>query len=197
MNSVLHSHLGEVAESQRRPCVTLIFADDIVLMSNTIQQAQQLLINVEKECKGVGLALNSAKTKAMYINSEVVEPLWNNEGDEIEQALTEAGNHDFKYLVSWCDKNRDISTRKALAWRSINKLDKIWKSNIDEKLKIMLFRATTETILLYGCQTWSLTVAEEKSLNGTYTRMLRKVKNIYGRRELAIMCSMENANRSQ
>ena len=49
---------------------------------------------------------------------------------------------------------------------------------MDEYLKVMLFRATTETILLYGSQTWALTSAEERELNGTYTRMLRKIKNI-------------------
>ena len=48
----------------------LDFADDIVLMSDTVQQAQQLLLNVEKECKGVGLMLNSGKTKLMFINLE-------------------------------------------------------------------------------------------------------------------------------
>ena len=57
-------------------------------------------------------------------------------------------------------------------------MDKIWKSKIDERLKIMLFRATTETILLYGSQTWALTASEEKALNGTYTRMLRQVRNL-------------------
>ena len=155
----------------------LDFADDIVLMSDTVQQAQQLLLNVEKECKGVGLMLNSGKTKSMFINLEY-EQLTNEKGDTILQALTEKGEQDFLYLGSWCDKYRDISTRKALAWRSLNKLDKNWKSNLDEYLKVMLFRATTETILLYGSQTWALTSAEERELNGTYTRMLRKIKNI-------------------
>ena len=38
----------------------------------------------------------------------------------------------------------------------------------------------TETILLYGSTTWSLTKAEEnKNLDGTYTRMLLVVKNIF------------------
>ena len=45
----------------------LDFVDDIVLMSNTVQQAQQLLLNVEKECKGVGMMLNSGKTKLIYM----------------------------------------------------------------------------------------------------------------------------------
>ena len=166
--------------SRRIPAESLCdldFADDIVLMSNAAIQAQQLLMRVERECKGVGLGLNSSNTKTMYINTEV-ETLKNEEHDEIGQALTESGDQDFKYLGSWCNKERDIATRKALAWRSLNKMDNIWKSQIDEKLKIMLFRATTETILLYGSQTWSLTVADGKSLDGTYTRMLRKVKNV-------------------
>ena len=96
----------------------------------------------------------------------------------ILQALTESGDQDFLYLGSWCDIDRDIRTRKALVWKSLNKMDKIWRSNIDEKLKIMLFRATTETILLYGSQTCALTALEMKQLNGTYTRMVRKVKNL-------------------
>ena len=42
----------------------LDFADDIVLMSNAVKQAQELLLRVEKECKGVGLILNSKKIKS-------------------------------------------------------------------------------------------------------------------------------------
>ena len=58
----------------------LDFADDIVLMINTATQAHQLLMRVERECKGVGLGLNCSKTKTMYINTEV-ETLKNEEHD--------------------------------------------------------------------------------------------------------------------
>jgi hypothetical protein len=54
----------------------------------------------------------------------------------------------------------------------------IWKSSLSREIKLQLFRATTETILLYGCGTWSLTKLEEKRLNGTHTRMLRMVQNV-------------------
>ena len=120
--------------------------------------------------------LNSKKTKSMFLNVDM-DQLKNEVGEVILQALTESGDQDFLYLGSWCDKDRDIKTRKALAWKSLNKMDKIWKSKIDESLKIMLFRATTETILLYGSQTWALTASEEKALNGTYTR-IRQVRNL-------------------
>ena len=81
-------------------------------------------------------------------------------------------------MGSWCEQSRDISTRKALAWQAVNKISKIWKSKLSRKLKIQLFRATSETILLYGSATWTLTKADEKKLDGIYTRMLRTALNI-------------------
>ena len=155
----------------------LDFADDIVLMSDTVEQASILLQRVERECEAVGLRLNSPKTKAMFLNTDVA-PLENILGEIISQALTDTGEQDFKYLGSWCDNARDISVRKALAWQALNKMHKVWKSDMDTWIKVRLFRATVESILMYGSQTWSLTKSEEKSLHGTYTRMLRIVQNI-------------------
>jgi len=39
------------------------------------------------------------------------------------------------------------------------------------------FQATVETVLLYGCEAWTLTPTLERSLNGCYTRMLRAALN--------------------
>ena len=156
----------------------LDFADDIVLLSNNIDQAKRLLNRVEQECKKIGLRMNAKKTKSMFFNA-AIEIILTDEGSSVKQALTEdTKEQDFKYLGSWSEKTRDINVRKALAWRSLHKLKPIWKSNLNRDLKIQLFRATTESILLYGCGTWSLTKQEEKSLDGTYTRMLRMVLNI-------------------
>ena len=47
--------------------------------------------------------------------------------------------------------------------------------NKSRDVKLQLFRATTETILLYGSSAWTLTKEEEKVLNGTYMRMLRLI----------------------
>ena len=51
----------------------LDFADDIVLLSNEIEQARKLLQSVQKECRSVGLELNAKKTEAMYFNTDVAE----------------------------------------------------------------------------------------------------------------------------
>ena len=122
--------------------------------------------------------MNAKKTKSMFFNA-AIEVITTDEGNSVKQAITEdTKEQDFKYLGSWSEKVREIYVRKALAWRSLHRLKPIWKSNLQREMKITLFRATTESILLYGCGTWSLTRQEEKALDGTYTRMLRMVLNI-------------------
>jgi hypothetical protein len=51
---------------------------------------------------------------------------------------------------------------------------------MDRDLKIHFFIATIESILLDGCESWTLTEkSQEKSLNGTYTKMLRVAVNTH------------------
>ena len=49
---------------------------------------------------------------------------------------------------------------------------------MSDQLKRRLFVATVESVLLYGSEAWTLTVQDEKALNGVYTRMLRMALNI-------------------
>ena len=86
----------------------------------------------------------------------------------------------FCYLGSWiATSSKDINIRKAQAWTAINKLSKIWKApQLSRELKIHVFRTTVEAILHYGSQCWTFTVAQERSLDGTYTRLLLKALNI-------------------
>ena len=98
----------------------------------------------------------------MFFNTDVNEIRTINE-NLIKQVLTESGDQDLGF---WCEQSRDISTRRALISKAVNKMSKVWKSKLDRKLKIQLFRATSETILLYGCATWTLTKADEKKLDG-------------------------------
>ena len=118
------------------------------------------------------------KTKAMFFHLQP-ETTTSIDGKEVKQALTEdTKEHDLKYLGNWCEKARDINIRKALAWRSLHKMKKVWKSDLTKERKVQQFRATTETIQLYGCETWSLTKQDEKSLDGTFTPKLHMMYNI-------------------
>ena len=65
-----------------------------------------------------------------------------------------------------------------MAWSACNDLDRIWRSKLDTKIKIKIFRATVEPILLYGSETWTLPARMERRLDGCYTRLLMRVKNL-------------------
>ena len=87
---------------------------------------------------------------------------------------------DFKYLGSWVDETtNDMKVRIALAWQALNGMRSIWKSQLSDRLKLNFFTATVESVFLYGCESWTLTKQLERKIDGTYTRMLRDVKQIH------------------
>ena len=77
-----------------------------------------------------------------------------------------------------------ILIRLAASWRTCNKLDKIWNSSLSRPFKLRVFAATVESVLTYGCEAWTLSPRLSKSLDGCYTRMLRKVLNISWKQHL-------------
>ena len=149
------------------------FADDIALLSEEMQQAQELLQRVETSVAKVGLKMNASKTKFMSYNISTVENIKTIDGTELEEVK------DFKYLGAWMESTtKDIKLRKAAAWGACSKLMKIWKSSLSKRFKLRLFAATVESVLLYGCEVWTVTNKLAKELDGCYTRMLRTVLNI-------------------
>ena len=151
----------------------LMFADDIALLTDEIDQAQTFVNNLETEAQKVGLHINASKTEFMQFNQPKEESLLAKSGQSIKST------DNFKYLGAWmANTEKDMSVRKALAWQACHKLTKVWKSSLSRNIKIRLFVATVETVLLYGSNTWSLTEKLTKQLDGTYTKMLRMVRNI-------------------
>ena len=152
----------------------LDFADDIALISELINQAQDLLNRVEASAAQIGLVMNAKKTKVMAYNHSDNVRIMTTDGTQLEVV------EDFKYLGSWIDNSeKDLKARKAEAWRACNKLTKIWKSDLTREIKISLFCSTVESVLLYGSDTWTLSEKLTKQLDGCYTRMLRTVLNIH------------------
>ena len=45
-----------------------------------------------------------------------------------------------------------IKVRKALAWKALHDMKKIWTSQLPKGLKLRFFHAAIEIILLYGCE---------------------------------------------
>ena len=145
----------------------LDFADDIALLSEQTTQAQEMLTRVEQASSEVGLRANGKKTKVLTYNTGREINLKTTDGTTLEVV------DDLKYLGSWVNSTeQDIKTRKALAWKACNKMSSIWKTTLPRTFKVRLLSATVESVLLYGCESWTLTQKLEKMLDGCYTRLL-------------------------
>ena len=155
----------------------LDFADDIVLFSSNIIGAQKLLSNLERVALTVGLKINQLKSEYMLVGE------WG-ETKNMRKIRIKAGQlklvTDYKYLGSWLENSvKDFKTRRDLAWVAHRKLWRIWKSKtITREVKINIFKATIESILLYNATTWRMTEGLQKSLDGAYTKLLRYALNV-------------------
>ena len=159
----------------------LDYADDIALLSNSIPNAQEMLLSIETWAARVGLKINHGKSEYMLVGN------WNSErasdsgihltlcsGDELKEVA------DFKYLDSWLlNSKKDFLVRKALAWSAIIRLNRIWRSTVlQRKVKLNLFSALIESILLYNAATWTMNKTLTRMLDGAYNRLLRYALNV-------------------
>ena len=163
--------------SSRHPAAYLTdtdFADDIALVSQSLEYAQDLLQSLEQASNGVGLYLNETKTECMNrCNTNNSQPVRTLGGTPLKQV------EDYKYLGAYISSSeKDFATRNGMAWSACNDMHKIWSSQLSNNLKVKIFRATIEPILLYGSETWTLSRKLEKRLDGTYTRLLRRAQNL-------------------
>ena len=61
---------------------------------------------------------------------------------------------------------------------SMPQTEKLWNSKLRKSIKIRVFTALVESVLLYGSETWTMTKRLEKMVDGCYMRMLRMALNI-------------------
>ena len=61
------------------------------------------------------------------------------------------------------ETERDVKVRKGKTWPALHRLKNIWMSKLFRKLKIRLFIAACESVLLYGSEAWTMTESQEKS----------------------------------
>ena len=146
------------------------YADDLALFSDKIDNAERLLHAVEEAAPWIGLYVNAKKTEYVcYNQTGEIKDLKGTTLKEVEH---------FTYLGSNISSTEmDVMIRIAKAWSALNRLRTIWKSSLPDNTKRNFFRATVESVLIYGSTAWTLTKHLEDKLDGTYTRMLRAILN--------------------
>ena len=147
------------------------YGDDISLLANTPAKAETLLHCLERSAASIGPHVNEQKTEYMCFNQrgEISAQI------DISLKLVDK----FTYLGSSVfSTETDINTTQIKAWRAIDRLSVIWKSDRTDKMKrSFFFQTAVVSILLCGCTTWTLTKRMGKKLDLNNSRMLWAILN--------------------
>ena len=139
--------------SKKYPAKTITdadYADDLALLANTPNQAETLPHSLERAAAGIGLHVNAHKTEYMCYNQTGNITRLDGGSLRLVDKFTYQGS-------SVSSTENDINTRLTKAWMAIDRLSIIWKSDLTDEMKRSFFQAAVESILLYGCTTWTLT----------------------------------------
>ena len=148
-------------------------ADDLALVSSSATGAQAMLSSLVTTARRVGLRLNAAKTDALCVPGPQVDIFYEND------PLSACSN--FVYLGGRVpDCSVDFLRRKRLAWSALGRLRAVFASaSLPDDLRVRLFSATVETVLLYNAVTWMMTQTLETELDAAHSHLLRAAFNIY------------------
>ena len=140
----------------RRNINNLRYADDTTLMAENKEELKNLLMKVKEESEKIGLKLNIQKTKIMASG-----PITSRQADG-ETVETMAN------FILWGSKitadgdwSHEIKRCLLLGRKVMTNLDSIVKSReITLPTKIHLVQAMVFPLAMYGCESWTITIAE-------------------------------------
>ena len=163
--------------SSRLPTImlpALAYADDIALLCRDPSAAQRALTRLCKEGERVGLRVNAKKTEVLHIGFPDAPALVLPSGEVISKC------QDFRYLGSkLVSPDSILADRKAQAWRASHLLRPIFDSSARDGVKVRLFRATVESVLLYGLEAVPMTETRERALDAMHRSLLRSALGVH------------------
>jgi hypothetical protein len=153
----------------------LRFADDIVLISHTPQEATTMLNSLLESSKEVGLQINATKTKSMRNSVAGSAPVCIN-GSPINEAS------EYVYLGRLLNPKNDLlpelHRRRRAAWAAFNKV-KLATDNLNcSKTRAQLFDTTVLPALCYGSEQWTFTKLLENRIRVTHASLERRLVGI-------------------
>jgi hypothetical protein len=155
----------------------LVYADDVVFLTDTAQQAQNILTDLQANANTLGLTINAKKTKFLFNGTSQTQLLV--DGEPIERVEL------FKYLGSNIDSklvaaSNDIKSRIGNATTAFASLKKaLWnQSDVTITTKMRIFNASIRSILLYGAESWTLLKSDINLLERFQLKCLRNILHI-------------------
>ena len=134
----------------------LRYADDTTLMAESEEELKSLLMKVKEESEKVGLKLDIQKNKIMA-SGPITS--WQIDGETVETVA------DFIFLGSKItadgDCSHEIKRCSFIGKKIMANLDSILKSrNITLPTKVHLVKAFVCSVIMYGCESWTIKKAE-------------------------------------
>lgn len=161
------------------PNLLLAFADDVDIIGNSRLNVKNTFSNFEEHAGNMGLKINEEKTKYMYSTRN------NRIRDRVGQNITiDDYNFErvkkFKYLGTTLSEDTDgteeINCRIQAGNKCLYATHKLLKSKqTSRRTKINIYKTIIRPVVMYGCETWTLTVANEERLRVFERRVLRKI----------------------
>lgn len=158
----------------------LMFADDAVFFSESIEGLQSLLDNLEQYCKKWDLTVNTDKTKVVIFRKGGVvsqEEKWTYDNKEIE--IVSSFNYLGVVLSSGGSFAKATSTLSGKALKAVHSLFAITKDKeIPLDLMFGLFDTFVGSILSYGCEIWGFSRADNiERIHKKFCKWLINVKS--------------------
>ena len=125
-------------------------------MAESEEELKSLLMKVKEESEKVGLKLNIQKTKIMASGPI---PSWKIDGEPVETVS------DFIFwgskITADGDCSHEIKTHLLLERKVMTNLNSIFKSrDITLPTKVHLVKAMIFSVVMYGCESWTIKKAE-------------------------------------
>lgn len=152
------------------------YADDTVVLAENEQDLQRLMNELVRHSENCGLLINTTKTKVLAFTKTPVQIHLDINGDPVEQVSS------YKYLGcivnDQCDPKKEIRSRIEQARKTfINMRQFFTRSDLSLELRVRMVRCYIFSVLLYGCESWTLDISLEKKLDAfemyIYRRILR------------------------
>ena len=150
----------------RRNINNLRYADDTTFMAESEEELKSLLMKVKEESEKVGIKLNFQKTKVMA-SGPITS--WEIDGEIVS---------DFIFLGSKItadgDCSHEIKRRLFLGRKAMTNLK---SRDIILPTKVHLVKAMVFSVVMYGCESWTVKKAERRRIDAfelwCWRRLLR------------------------
>ena len=152
-------------------------ADDIGLISNKYQDAQQKSERLSKLANTLNLKVNTNKTQVLRKNTRVNDPVMIDRRHLVEV-------EDVTYLCTKVTTTGDCDQKINTKIRNTNQAFVMLKpvlrtTNSSVHTKIKIFRSNVLSVLLYGAECWKTTVSIQQKLEVFQTKCLLRILKIY------------------